>query len=143
LREELRRLLNEERPRLVEIVAWAAGNGDRSENGDYIYGKRRLGEIDKRIRFLTQRMDYIEIVDPKKLKSDTVLFGASVTLADENGNKKSFQIVGIDETDARLGKISWISPLGKALLGHEVGDLAEVKAPGGTFEYEIIDIEYI
>src|SRR5207245_2093261 len=101
---------------LVRTVQWAASNGDRSENGDYIYGKRRLREIDRRIRFLTKRLEAAEIVDPGSQKSDRVLFGAHVSVTDEEGRRKRYQIVGIDEADVRGGKISWISPLAKALL---------------------------
>ncbi|MFH1728666.1 MAG: transcription elongation factor GreB [Pseudomonadota bacterium] len=142
LRDELSFLLNDERPKVVEVVAWAAGNGDRSENGDYIYGKKRLREIDKRIRFLIKRMDLIQIIDPKKQKSDVIVFGATVTVENEDGDFKTYQIVGIDETEAGLGRISWTSPIGKALLGRKVGDDVEVKAPNGLIELSIVKVVY-
>src|SRR5207237_703117 len=109
LKDEHRFLLTRERPAVTQVVAWAAGNGDRSENADYIYGKRRLREIDRRIRFLTKRLDAAEIIDPTTQKSDRVLFGATVTVSDEEGSKKIFSIVGIDETDGKKGFVSWIS----------------------------------
>ncbi|MBY0472461.1 transcription elongation factor GreB [bacterium] len=142
LKEELRKLLYEDRPALVKTVAWAASNGDRSENGDYIYGKRRLREIDRRIRFLTKRLDDAEIVEPKNQKKDQVLFGATVGILDEEGNEKSYQIVGIDESDAKQGKISWISPLAKALLQARVGDTVTVTSPKGQEDFEITKITY-
>src|ERR1700744_6213068 len=122
MQDELRQLLRVERPKVVETVAWAAGNGDRSENGDYIYGKKRLREIDRRIRFLTKRLESAEIIDPTQQKSDRVLFGATVTIQDEEGKERVYQIVGIDETDGKRGRISWISPIGKALLQSKVGE---------------------
>ena len=142
LKEELLKLLYEDRPALVKTVAWAASNGDRSENGDYIYGKRRLREIDRRIRFLTKRLDDAEIVEPKNQKKDQVLFGATVGILDEEGNEKSYQIVGIDESDAKQGKISWISPLAKALLQARVGDTVTVTSPKGQEDFEITKITY-
>jgi len=143
LRLELHQLLRQERPKVVETVAWAASNGDRSENGDYIYGKRRLREIDRRIRFLTKRLDIVEIIDPTKQKSNRVLFGATVTVLDEDENKKKYHIVGIDETDVQNGKISWISPVGKALLQTQVGDAITIRTPKGEREFEILKIEYV
>src|SRR5437660_12747396 len=107
MQEELRRLMREERPKVVEVVAWAAGNGDRSENGDYIYGKKRLREIDSRIRFLTRRLDAAQVVDPLGQATDRVLFGATVTVADEEGARRTFIIVGVDEIDAARGLVSW------------------------------------
>lgn len=138
-------MMSEERPKVVETVAWAASNGDRSENGDYIYGKRRLREIDRRIRFLTQRLDQVEIIDPKKqaaVKSDKVQFGATVLVQDEEGSSKKYCIVGIDETDPAVGKISWISPIGKALLQTRVGDVVNVKTPKGEVELEVLEFYY-
>lgn len=146
LQKELRWLLNEERPRVVETVAWAASNGDRSENGDYIYGKRRLREIDRRIRFLTQRLDHVEVIDPVeqgKRAAERVLFGATVTVEDEDGEEKRYAIVGIDETDGAKGRISWISPIGKALLQAKVGDAVTVRTPKGETELSIIGVEYV
>jgi transcription elongation factor GreB len=143
LKEELRRLLHEERPEVVRTVSWAASNGDRSENGDYIYGKRRLREIDRRIRFLTRRLDAAEIVDPSAQSSDRVLFGATVTVRDEEGREKTYRIVGIDETDVRLGHVSWISPIGKALLQARVKDTVTLRTPRGEEELEIVRIAYL
>ncbi len=142
LKDELAQLLTKERPKLVETIAWAASNGDRSENADYIYGKRRLREIDKRVRFLHKRLDIAEIVDPEKQKADKVLFGASVTCRDEEGGDRIYKIVGIDETDAKNFYVSWNSPIGKALLQTKVGDVVVVKTPKGEDEIEVIKIEY-
>ncbi|MBU1917174.1 transcription elongation factor GreB, partial [bacterium] len=117
IQEELHLLLHEERPQLVKTVAWAAANGDRSENADYIYGKRRLREIDRRIRFLQSRLDYIEVIDPKTITYQHVSFGATVTIVDENNVRATYQIVGADEIDPDENKISWQSPVAKALMG--------------------------
>lgn len=143
MRAELKQLINETRPEVVKTVSWAASNGDRSENGDYIYGKRRLREIDRRIRFLTRRLDAAEIVDPAQQKSDRVLFGATVTVSDEEGQKRVFSIVGIDETDVARGRVSWISPIGKALLNTKVGEVVLFKSPKGEEELEVLKIEYV
>lgn len=140
LRDELHHLLHTERPNVTQVVSWAASNGDRSENADYQYGKRRLREIDRRIRFLTKRLDAAEIVDPQTQNKDQVLFGAKVKIKDEEDKVRTFQIVGIDETDIPNGKISWISPIGKALLNKKKGDFTTVFTPGGEQEVEIIDI---
>jgi transcription elongation factor GreB len=142
LKEELHFLLSVDRPKVVETVAWAASNGDRSENADYIYGKRRLREIDRRIRFLQKRLDAAEIVDPSLQTADRVLFGATVLIADEAAAKRQYQIVGIDETDAKQGRVSWISPIGKALLQARVGDFVILKTPKGEEELEVLKIEY-
>lgn len=142
LRDELSHLLNVERPKVVETVAWAAGNGDRSENADYIYGKRRLREIDRRLRFLTRRLDALLEVDPAAQKSDKVLFGATVIIENEDGEERQYQIVGIDETDAKQGRVSWSSPIGKALLQAKVGDVVVLRTPKGEEELEILRIEY-
>lgn len=139
--KELETLRLVERPKIVETVSWAASNGDRSENGDYIYGKKKLREIDRRIRFLTKRMETFHVIDPSTQKSDQVLFGATVTVEDEKGTK-TYQIVGIDETEVERGKISWQSPIGKALLGKKRGDVVEIQTPGGELELEIIQIQY-
>ncbi len=143
LKDELRQLLHTERPELVKTISWAAGNGDRSENGDYIYGKRRLREIDRRIRFLGKRLDAAEVVDPAQQKSDRIVFGATVTVADEEGKQRRYSIVGIDETDAQRGRVSWISPLAKALLNAQAGDAVILKTPRGEQELEVIRIEYL
>jgi len=142
LRAELARLLKEERPKVVETVAWAASLGDRSENADYLYGKRRLREIDRRIRHLTGRLDSAHVVDPAAQKSDRVLFGATVTVADEEGAERAYQIVGVDETDGAAGRVSWISPIAKALLGARVGDAVTARTPKGEVELEILRVEY-
>lgn len=142
LKAELRQLLYEERPELVKVVQWAASNGDRSENGDYIYGKRRLREIDRRIRFLTHRLEIAVIVDPAQQSSDRVLFGARVTICNEEENQKTYQIVGIDEAEVKMGKISWISPLAKALLNGKIGEVVTLRTPKGEEDLEIISIVY-
>jgi len=143
MQEELRHLLREERPKTVEVVSWAAGNGDRSENGDYIYGKKRLREIDRRIRFLTKRLEIAEIVDPRRqTRRDQVFFGASVTYADPRGAEKTVTIVGIDEADLDRGQVSWISPIARALLKAHEGDVVELRTPTGPEEIEVIEIRY-
>ncbi len=142
LKAEVNELLNVERPKVVEVVAWAASNGDRSENADYQYGKRRLREIDRRIRFLQKRIDRAEIVNPETQKGDRVLFGATVTVTDGFDKTRVYKIVGIDETDATQGKVSWISPIGKALLQAKVGDAVILHMPKGEEELEIKFIEF-
>lgn len=144
LKAEALHLLDRERPELVRTVAWAASNGDRSENADYIYGKRRLREIDRRIRFLTRRLDLAEVVDPAaRERTDRVYFGASVTLEGPSGKALQYRIVGIDEADVSRGRLSWIAPLARALLGHRVGDEVRVPAPGQAMSYTIVDVEYL
>ncbi len=144
LKAELDHLLRTERPQVVEVVHWAASNGDRSENGDYIYGKRRLREIDRRIRFLTKRLDIAEVVDPARQQSaDQVFFGATVTIGDEQGGEQTYQIVGVDETDFARGRISWVSPLARALLKAREGDLVRFQSPAGLREIEVLSIEYV
>lgn len=142
VRGELNELLDVSRPEVVRTVSWAASNGDRSENGDYIYGKRRLREIDRRIRFLTKRIEIAEVVNPLEKSGDTVLFGATVLVENEQGQKKKFSIVGVDETDVGRGRISWISPIGKALLQSRKGDVVTVKTPKGDEDYEILEVKY-
>lgn len=142
LRKEYSDLLNGERPKLVETVQWAASNGDRSENADYIYGKRRLREIDKRLYFLQKRMEAAEVIDPKTLKSKTIIFGATVTVEDEDGAATVYQIVGADEFDIKLGKISWKSPVAKALLGKKVDDEVTIKKPSGDQTVIVLDIQF-
>jgi transcription elongation factor GreB len=143
LQNELRQLLKDERPKIVEVVRWAAGNGDRSENGDYIYGKRRLREIDRRMRYLTKRIESAEIVDPNLQKNLTkVFFGATVTYIQEDGTERTVKIVGMDEADLEKGKISWISPVAKALLKSEVGDVVRLHTPLGIEALEILAIKY-
>lgn len=142
LREELHQLLYTERPEITRVVAWAAGNGDRSENADYTYGKRRLREIDRRIHFLTKRLEIAEIVDPCGMSSDQLRFGATVTIRNEDDTVKTYSIVGVDEIDIAKGHVSWISPLAKALLGKRKGDWATVQTPKGPRDVEIIEIRY-
>jgi transcription elongation factor GreB len=144
LKDEYAQLMNVERPRIVETVAWAASNGDRSENADYHYGKKRLREIDSRLRFLLGRLEGAEIVDPSTLKSaDKVLFGATVTILNEDDEELIYQIVGEDEFDVKSGKISWKSPLAKALLGKKLDDEVSVKKPNGEEIVTIIKIQFI
>ena len=143
MQEELRNLVRGERPKIVEIVGWAAGNGDRSENGDYLYGKKRLREIDRRIRFLTKRLESAVVVDPKQQKlRDQVLFGATVTYAGASGAVRKVTIVGVDEADLDRGEVSWISPIARSLLKARVGDEVEFRAPGGVEMIEVLSIEY-
>lgn len=142
LRAELRKLLNTDRPECVRVVSWAASNGDRSENGDYLYGKKKLREIDRRIRFLQRRLDVAEIVECEKNDTDQVLFGAWVRLKDEEGRERTYRIVGMDETDPKTGFISWISPMAKALLQARVGDAVNVRTPKGEEELEILEVTY-
>lgn len=143
LKAELRHLRDVERPEVVRVVSWAAGNGDRSENADYIYGKRRLREIDKRIHYLTERLSLIEIVEPEKQKASTVFFGATVIVENAEGLRKTISIVGVDETDIFRNRVSWLSPIGKALLKKSKGDVAVFETPGGTEELEILEIKYL
>ena len=143
LKEELRRLQRDDRPKVVEIVSWAAGNGDRSENGDYIYGKKRLREIDRRIRFLSKRLERSEVVDPaKRPKTDQVFFGATVTCANAKGEERTVKIVGVDEVDPGRGRVSWISPIARALLRAHEGDMVRMRTPGGEEEIEIVKVDY-
>jgi transcription elongation factor GreB len=143
LKDEALHLLDRERPELVKVIQWAASNGDRSENADYIYGKRRLREIDRRIRFLTKRLDAAVVVDPAAREdTDQVFFGATVTLAHEDGTQNTYSIVGIDEADVSRGRISWISPLAKALIKAREGDTVTVKTPGGDETMEVVEIAY-
>ncbi|HEV7372831.1 transcription elongation factor GreB [Arenibaculum sp.] len=143
LQEELKHLWTVERPKVVEVVSWAAGNGDRSENGDYIYGKKRLREIDRRVRFLTKRLEIAEIVDPARQPNrNRVFFGATVTYADEDDSEKTVTIVGADEADMAEGRVSWISPIARALLKAEVGDTVAIRTPAGMREVEVVAIRY-
>ncbi len=143
LQDELRQLSRVERPKVVEVVSWAAGNGDRSENGDYIYGKRRLREIDRRIRFLSKRLETAEVVDPARQRHlDRVFFGATVMYADDDGAERTVTIVGVDEADMAQGQVSWISPIARALMKSQVGDTVELRTPNGAQTLEIIEIRY-
>ena len=143
LRGELLQLMDEERPKVVETVHWAARNGDRSENGDYIYGKKRLREIDRRIRFLTKRLELAEVSDPSLHHgSDQVFFGATVTYADAGGQERTVTILGIDEADSARGQVSWISPVARALLKARAGDEVKLITPLGVQEIEVLDVSY-
>lgn len=143
LREELAHLMNEERPAMVQIVSWAASNGDRSENGDYLYGKKRLREIDRRMRFLTKRLELAEIVDPaQQTHRDQVFFGATVLYANQHGQEQRVTIVGVDEAEPLQGRISWISPVARALTKAKVGDTVTLRTPGGLDELDILEISY-
>jgi transcription elongation factor GreB len=143
IRSELLDLIDNERPKVVEIVHWAASNGDRSENGDYIYGKKRLREIDRRIWFLTKRMEIAEVIDPSGHHGkDQVFFGASVTYVDESGVQRTVTILGIDEADSSLAQVSWVSPIAKTLLKSRTGDVLKLVTPAGMVEIEVIDVQY-
>src|SRR6187549_817400 len=143
LRGELLQLMDDERPKVVEAVHWAARNGDRSENGDYIYGKKRLREIDRRIRFLTKRLEIAEISDPSLHHgSDQVFFGATVTYADPAGQERTVTILGIDEADSALGQVSWISPVARALLKAREGEEVKLVTPLGVQEIEVLAVDY-
>jgi transcription elongation factor GreB len=143
MQAEFSQLHQSERPKVVETVAWAAGNGDRSENGDYIYGKRRLREIDRRIRFLRKRMEIAEVVDPaRQTARDRVYFGATVDYRTAHGEAKRIRIVGVDEARSELGEVSWISPIARALLKAAEGDVVEVQTPKGIERIEVVKIAY-
>ncbi len=143
LRAELLRLMDDERPKVVEAVHWAAKNGDRSENGDYLYGKKRLREIDRRIRFLTKRLEIAEVVDPSVHHGkDQVFFGATVTYADVRGDETTVTILGIDEADSARGQVSWISPVAQALLKAREGDEVRLMTPGGWQPIEVVEVRY-
>ena len=143
LQDELRYLLREERPRIVDIVSWAAGNGDRSENGDYIYNKKRLREIDRRVRYLTKRIESAEVVDPRQQqKLEQVFFGATVTYAREDGSEHVVKLVGVDEADLDKGKINWLSPVARALMKNRAGDIVELRTSEGLETLEILSIAY-
>ena len=143
LKNELVQLLDVERPELVKVVAWAASNGDRSENGDYLYGKKRLREIDRRIRYLTKRLEEAVVVDPSQ-RGDTeqIFFGATVTYVSQSGDERTVSIVGMDEADPAQGRVSWVSPIAKALLKKQPGDVVQLQTPGGMEEFEIVDVKY-
>ncbi|MFN3545279.1 MAG: transcription elongation factor GreB [Thiobacillus sp.] len=144
LNAEFNELWTVERPKLVETIAWAASNGDRSENGDYIYGKKRLREVDRRIRFLSKRLEHAEVVDPASREAtDQVFFGATVTVAHPDGTEATYSIVGIDEADAARGRIAWISPMARALLKAREGDTVTVQTPEGRREVEIVEVRYV
>jgi transcription elongation factor GreB len=143
LRAELMSLLDDERPKMVETVSWAAKNGDRSENGDYLYGKKRLREIDRRIRFLTKRLDIAEVADPSAHHgSDQVFFGATVTYTNGKGEERTITIKGIDEADNLKGEVSWIAPIARALLKAREGDEVQLVTPGGVERIEVVEVRY-
>lgn len=143
LRDELLNLIDNERPKVVETVHWAASNGDRSENGDYLYGKKRLREIDRRIRFLTKRLEIAEVVDPSQhAGSEQVFFGATVTYVEDEGTERTVTIMGIDEADSRELQVSWISPVARALLKARTGDEVLLPTPGGVRSLEVLSVKY-
>jgi transcription elongation factor GreB len=143
LKAELLWLIDDERPKIVDIVHWAASNGDRSENGDYLYGKKRLREIDRRIRFLTKRLEVAEVADPcVHHGSDQVFFGATVTYAEAGGAERTITILGIDEADSLQGQVSWISPIARTLLKSRVGDELKLHTPAGVVDIEVLDVIY-
>ncbi|WP_149538753.1 transcription elongation factor GreB [Siccirubricoccus phaeus] len=143
LEAELKRLWTEERPKVVEVVSWAASLGDRSENADYQYGKRKLREIDRRVRFLRKRLEKVQVVDPARTpKRDQVFFGATVTYARADDTEVTVTIVGVDEADSKSGRISWVAPVARALLGGRVGDLRRLRTPQGVEEIEVVAIRY-
>ena len=144
MRDELNTLMRKERPEVVKVVTWAAGNGDRSENGDYIYGKKRLREIDRRVRYLSKRLANAEVVDPaKRAKTDQVFFGATVTTANAEDKKRTVKIVGVDEVDLAKGHVSWSSPIARALLRAHEGDVVNLRTPTGFEELEIVKVRYV
>jgi transcription elongation factor GreB len=143
LRSELMTLLDQERPKIVETVSWAAKNGDRSENGDYLYGKKRLREIDRRIRFLTKRLDVAEVVDPSLHHgNDQVFFGATVRFASDQGEERTIRILGVDEAESARGEVSWIAPIARALLKARVGDEVRLVTPRGVETIEVLEVRY-
>jgi len=142
LKAELRALVEQERPRVVQTVAWAASNGDRSENGDYLYGKKRLREIDRRVRFLIKRLEGAEVVRSAGRDSDQVFFGATVTVASRAGGERAVTIVGLDEVDPAKGRVSWISPIAKALLKAREGERVLLRSPAGVEELEVLEVRY-
>ena len=144
MRDELNMLMRKERPEVVKVVTWAAGNGDRSENGDYIYGKKRLREIDRRVRYLSKRLANAEVVDAaKRAKTDQVFFGATVTTANAQDKERTVKIVGVDEDDLEKGHVSWISPIAKALMRAHEGDVVNLRTPAGIEELEIVKVRYV
>ncbi len=143
LRAELMSLLDDERPKVVETVSWAAKNGDRSENGDYLYGKKRLREIDRRIRFLTRRLDVAEVVDPSiHHGNEQIFFGARVRYANDRGEERTIRIMGVDEAESAHGDVSWVAPIARALLKQRVGDEVKLVTPGGLEKVEVLEVSY-
>jgi transcription elongation factor GreB len=143
LKAELTQLLDSDRPELVKVIAWAASNGDRSENGDYIYGKKRLREIDRRIHYLGKRLDAAVVVDPAdRGETEQIFFGATVSYVTRSGEAHTISIVGLDEVDPARGRVSWISPVAKALLRKQSGDVVRLTTPGGAEEIEVVEVRY-
>lgn len=143
LKAEFEQLLNAERPELVKVITWAASNGDRSENGDYIYGKKRLREIDRRIHYLTRCLDVATVVDPaERGATEQIFFGATVTYATGSGEEHTVSIVGVDEVDPGRGRVSWVSPIARALLRRQPGDSVRLATPGGAEEIEVLEVRY-
>ena len=143
LRAEYARLFGIERPAIVEVVSWAAGNGDRSENGDYLYGRKRLREIDRRLGWLSRRMEAAKVVDPAaQVDRGRAWFGATLVIADEDDNQRTLTLVGDDEADASAGRVGWNAPIARALRGAAVGDLRRVELPAGVREYEVLQVDY-
>ncbi len=143
LKDEFDQLWKVERPALVKTITWAASNGDRSENGDYIYGKKRLREIDRRIRFLSKRLDNAEVIDPvQRTVCDQIFFGATVTVCGEDSNEHTYSIVGVDEADPGRGLVSWVSPLARVLLKAREGDVVMLRIPGGDKQLEVVEVVY-
>ncbi len=143
LRAELFTLIDDERPKIVEIVHWAASNGDRSENGDYLYGKKRLREIDRRVRFLTQRLEWAEIVEPSVHHGrDQIFFGATVTYVEDDGPERTVTIKGVDEADSAQGEVSWVSPIARTLLKARTADVLKLVTPSGVVTIEVVDVQY-
>ncbi len=142
LKAELRQLVEVERPEVVNTVSWAASNGDRSENGDYIYGKRRLREIDRRVRYLIKRLESAEVVETAGRESDQVFFGATVRVRGSDASERTVTIVGVDEVDTARGRVSWRSPIAKALIKSRIGDVVTLRSPAGAEELEVVDVRY-
>jgi transcription elongation factor GreB len=142
LKSELKALVENERPELIKTVAWAAANGDRSENADYLYGKKRLREIERRVRFLMKRLEAAEVVDPRDQDQDRVFFGATVTYSDASGREHTVSIVGTDEVDPARGRVSWVSPVARALLKARGGDAVTLRTPAGDERLEVLEIRY-
>ncbi len=140
---EAEKLTREERPALVKVVSWAASNGDRSENGDYLYGKRRLREIDRRLRYLKKQLDRAEVIDPAARDTDQIYFGATVTYADASGAETMISIVGIDEADPHRGYVSWMSPVARTLTRARAGDSVPMRTPAGVVELDVVDVRYV
>jgi transcription elongation factor GreB len=143
MKAELEHLSNVERPEVTRVVSWAAGNGDRSENGDYLYGKKRLREIDRRMRYLVKRLDNAEVIDPATRDTEQIFFGATVSVVNQRGETRTIAIVGLDEVETALGYVSWVSPIARALTKHEAGDTVQLPTPSGVETLEILNVQYI